>query len=133
MYFDKCSTVEEVKSRYRTLSKRFHPDLGGDKELMQELNQEYEKYLNNFNFSNFSKTFQRNEHFNKNYNKNYEKSSQQKINAVIRWARSRKWFDTEFVESLQEKLDEYGELTSAQEEGLDNIIKKFKIKLEAYD
>jgi DnaJ-class molecular chaperone len=40
-YFSKCSTVEEVKSLYRTLAKQHHPDLGGDTATMQEINSQY--------------------------------------------------------------------------------------------
>jgi len=42
IYFKECRTMDDVKVRYRTLSKIFHPDLGGSTELMQALNAEYE-------------------------------------------------------------------------------------------
>lgn len=41
IYFKECRTIEEVKVRYRTLAKIFHPDCGGSTELMQKLNDEY--------------------------------------------------------------------------------------------
>ena len=41
IYFKECRTIEEVKARYRTLAKIFHPDCGGSTELMQQLNDEY--------------------------------------------------------------------------------------------
>ena len=41
IYFKECHTIEEVKVRYRTLAKIFHPDCGGNNELMQRLNDEY--------------------------------------------------------------------------------------------
>ncbi len=41
IYFKECRTIEEVKIRYRTLAKLFHPDCGGSNELMQKLNDEY--------------------------------------------------------------------------------------------
>ncbi len=33
--------MEQVKTRYKTLAKIFHPDIGGDTQLMQALNDEY--------------------------------------------------------------------------------------------
>ena len=42
IYFKECKTIEEVKTRYKTLAKVFHPDIaGGDTKLMQALNSEY--------------------------------------------------------------------------------------------
>lgn len=41
VYFKECKTLEEVKARYKTLAKIFHPDMGGDTELMQKLNAEF--------------------------------------------------------------------------------------------
>jgi hypothetical protein len=41
IYFKECKTIEEVKTRYKTLAKQFHPDLGGNTALMQALNSEY--------------------------------------------------------------------------------------------
>ena len=40
-YFHNCSTLDEVKSLYRTLAKENHPDKGGDLETMQHINREY--------------------------------------------------------------------------------------------
>ena len=41
IYFKECNTIDEVKTRYKTLAKIFHPDMGGTTELMQALNAEY--------------------------------------------------------------------------------------------
>jgi hypothetical protein len=37
--------IEELKTRYRELCKKWHPDLGGDTAKMQEINLEYEYCL----------------------------------------------------------------------------------------
>jgi hypothetical protein len=44
MYFDGL-TVAEIKSAYRRLARENHPDLGGDTEVMQEINRQYEAAL----------------------------------------------------------------------------------------
>ena len=41
LYFKECTTIEQVKARYKTLAKIFHPDMGGNTELMQVLHAEY--------------------------------------------------------------------------------------------
>lgn len=40
-YFNHCTTLNEVKTTYRKLALQYHPDLGGDLAIMQEINREY--------------------------------------------------------------------------------------------
>lgn len=53
--------------------------------------------------------------------------NEEKCNMVLEWAENMPDFDTEFVESLLEQLGER-ELTEAQEDGLNNIIERFRIR-----
>lgn len=39
------STVAEIKAKYRQLARENHPDLGGDTEVMQDINRQYEAAL----------------------------------------------------------------------------------------
>jgi len=52
MYFDSIENLDNLKSRYRDLTKKYHPDLaGGDTATMAKINAEYEsalKYAKNF-------------------------------------------------------------------------------------
>lgn len=49
MYFSNCETVAEVKSLYRRLAFKNHPDRGGDTKTMQEINAEYHAKLKSLN------------------------------------------------------------------------------------
>lgn len=40
-YFNECTTLDEVKARYKQLAKQYHPDHGGDTAIMQAINTEY--------------------------------------------------------------------------------------------
>lgn len=40
-YFNECTTIDEVKARYKQLAKQYHPDCGGDTATMQAINVEY--------------------------------------------------------------------------------------------
>ena len=52
-FFNQCRTLREVKQKYKELAMQYHPDRGGDEEIMKLLNFEYEIVINNpfFNFS----------------------------------------------------------------------------------
>ncbi|HVM86687.1 MAG TPA: J domain-containing protein [Puia sp.] len=41
IYFNGCSTLDEIKSLYKKLAKENHPDLGGNTSTMQAINKEY--------------------------------------------------------------------------------------------
>ena len=41
-YFEGVETLEELKKVYKELAKKLHPDLGGNKEKFQEMNNEYD-------------------------------------------------------------------------------------------
>lgn len=51
-FFIDCTTIEEVKKRYKELAILHHPDKGGDLRTMQELNAEYQRIIksNQFEF-----------------------------------------------------------------------------------
>lgn len=43
MYFDSCTTLDELKKEYRRLVMLHHPDRGGDTRIMQEINSEHDR------------------------------------------------------------------------------------------
>ena len=49
-YFMDCTSLEELKSLYRKLAVKNHPDKGGSIEIMQEINNEYEIMLKKLAF-----------------------------------------------------------------------------------
>ena len=44
-YFSNPTTLEELRTQYKKLAMKYHPDLGGTNEQMQEINAEYEDLL----------------------------------------------------------------------------------------
>ena len=53
--------------------------------------------------------------------------AEQMIAIIFAWAEDHPEFDISFVEDLDVKLSEYGELTDAQIAALENIIEKWHI------
>lgn len=52
--FPVVSTKKELKVHYHDLAKKMHPDCGGNKETMAQINQAYEilkKYMEDFKFT----------------------------------------------------------------------------------
>lgn len=49
-----------------------------------------------------------------------------KIEMVLLWAQDHPNFNTDFILNLKDAVHEYGDLTYAQSEALDNIIEKFR-------
>ena len=48
-YFNGCETLEELNKRYKSLAKKYHPDMpGGDTETMAKINQEYDRLKSRF-------------------------------------------------------------------------------------
>ena len=47
-HLKELESIDDVKSKYRQLSKLFHPDKGGSVAIMQELNSEYQYIINCF-------------------------------------------------------------------------------------
>ncbi|VBB08454.1 Hypothetical protein LUCI_3726 [Lucifera butyrica] len=49
MYFQNISTIDELKKAYRKLAFKYHPDRGGDTEIMKAVNAEYEALFKKLN------------------------------------------------------------------------------------
>jgi hypothetical protein len=46
-YFKKCTSIFEVKKKYKELAFIHHPDKGGNTKIMQDINNEYEYVIKN--------------------------------------------------------------------------------------
>ena len=42
MYFDHCQNLNELKSAYKKLAMKHHPDMGGDEATMKAVNAEHD-------------------------------------------------------------------------------------------
>lgn len=54
-------------------------------------------------------------------------TDQELVDRVLDWASEKKGFDASFVMDLDEAIAEWGQLTSAQREGLENVALKWRI------
>lgn len=54
-------------------------------------------------------------------------SDDELINVIIDYADEHEKFDPGYAHEMEAAIEEYGELTDAQREGLENIVKKFRM------
>jgi len=80
-YFATATTVEEIKALYKNLARKNHPDLGGDTEVMKEINRQYENALKGCN-GQTSKDSEGRDHTYK-YNQETEQAIVDKISELI--------------------------------------------------
>ena len=69
MYFENIDSIEKAKKVFRELSKKLHPDHGGNSEQFKNMKNEYDNFLKFFVGEKFKK-------YNEHYNTNYDFSSQ---------------------------------------------------------
>jgi curved DNA-binding protein CbpA len=62
-YFKDCTSLAEVKKRYKELAMLHHPDRGGETAIMQEINNQYESISKNPSFNFAKQTEQEKEDF----------------------------------------------------------------------
>ena len=138
MYFDKFTTQEEVRARYRRLAKALHPDVGGDHEIMREINREYELKLADLDEAK-SNPFRGNQQAGpfKEKPQHQRKPSDNidaivKVKAILAWAQERPSFDAGVVEGISQRLIEGRDLSEGHKKTLNNIIKGFKIDIQEW-
>jgi curved DNA-binding protein CbpA len=76
-WFKGLTTPDEIKRHYRKLAFEFHPDRGGETEVMQEINNAYHEVLSALDNKEFNDRTYR-------YNYDTEEALIEKINLVIR-------------------------------------------------
>ena len=47
-YFESCKSKEDAKKLYKKLAFQYHPDKGGDVEIMKAINNEFDDFMKNF-------------------------------------------------------------------------------------
>ena len=53
LYFQNVNSIDDLKHQYKNLAKKYHPDRGGNTEIMKIINLEYE-YLSPYIFLHLS-------------------------------------------------------------------------------
>ena len=80
-YFGDCKTVQDTKTTYRFLAFKYHPDTGGDKEEMQEINNQYHLKLKSFDGAKFTGSDKKDHYY--RYNQEVEQELIDKINELL--------------------------------------------------
>ena len=88
-FFPNCETVGEVKSLYRELAKLHHPDLGGDLEMMKQLNLAYHAKLQSLNGQ--ERTAENGKTYTYKYNAETEQRVMDKVAEILKAGVGKNW------------------------------------------
>lgn len=124
--FSKITEKDEAKKLYKRLSQKLHPDFGGDHELMVLLNAAYEDWQKKDGDEEAFRPFNPFKRSGPIPTEVFE-DAEELINIVQEYAKEHPKFSTDFIDSIAEKYDKYGELTEGQYKAVKNIIEKFNM------
>lgn len=133
-FFSDCKSEEERKQLYRKLSKLFHPDHGGDAEMMTELNKQYNNPISSFSEefkpkSNFKHPFgNATSHEHANTAPNYE--ALKRANALNIELHERIASQSSKIRDLYAVIDEKDNKLKALTEDRDEILKDLAMTKE---
>lgn len=132
--FHKCASRADVKTLFRKLALLIHPDKGGEVELMILLQESYEMALA------YHEVLDREESKEKKPPRSNTQTAVEDIisgderlliiNKIIKYAVKHPKFNTSFVESIEEFLEEKGYITAAQFNALNKVFFAFRMDRE---
>jgi curved DNA-binding protein CbpA len=125
-YSKDCKNQQEAKILYRRLAMKFHPDKGGNNDLMNDLKEQYERFKPQFY---------------KNTEERQQNMQQQSFNPFFQQTKQYQTirFDHpihEFVRNLQKKIEELSNTLSTlnnEKAWLNTNIKRLEEELETRD
>lgn len=125
--FENTETLDELKRIYRKLCKFLHPDLGGDKELMQLATEEYERRkisIENF----YKKTTKDEEIFNQQKYYRREDVDKELFKILMELTNFMKPNEEDFFLGVCEYAANNGYVTEKQYNALRGILEKVSIR-----
>jgi len=128
--FSKCKDEKEVKTLFRKLAMKLHPDYGGCNELMSLLKDAYDVSLEYVNSSHHKKKQTKKTEEKRFYEKFYDDipAGDPKLNIIIEiinYAEAHESFKIDYTESINDYLLENGYIRSSQYNALVNIYYAF--------
>ena len=121
-YFKECKTIEELKTKYRKITKQYHPDITktDTTEIMAQLNNDYQERM-----------YQLNNNINENVNNNIYEDVENETANTYNYEPSTKNYEYEKENTDKEYVAEEKTFIEFYEENKATIIKWTKILLAA--
>ena len=93
-WFSGIEDLKSLKSAYIRLAKQYHPDIGGNDDIMKEINAERDKLKDFLENTSFNYSYQYQNYTNQNYTKTHHRSKRkepQSLEDLLRIAKIRNY------------------------------------------
>ena len=129
--FQNCKTADEAKTLFRRLAHFLHPDKGGESDLMILLQDEYDMILEFFRNNTQNLKSKCNLKYQNTYENVFKGSDELAIfYEIYQYAAVHPKFETKYIDSLNDYLQNNGYLTSTQYNKLVKIYYAFRMDKE---
>lgn len=129
--FHHCKTKEDVKKLYFKICQYLHPDKGGDPSLFSLLHESYEIALELKNISHHSKKSEGK--YENAFDDVWKEDNAEElkiIDEIYLYANEHKKFNTDYLDSVKEYLEQNGYITSCQYNCLVKTYYAFKMHVK---
>jgi len=119
-FFTDCTTQEEAKKLYHKLAKLFHPDKGGDNEMMIELKKQYDAW-DSHSYQNTPSGYQFNTIYTDRFDRPLAKENFNLKNQVASLLTKIKWLNDDLLK-WERKEEDWLKFSQAMNERLTNAL-----------
>lgn len=120
-FFVDCKSPEELKNRFRKLSKCFHPDKGGDTELFMELKKQHDSWSSSYAAPQANQSFYSGSPHTNEFPARYSRLTDG-ANAYVQVLKSQITHLNKVISNLQKQVDWWKDSSETHEKTLQSYL-----------